>query len=175
MPVLLEALKDGDGLALMWAADAVRTIGPAGKNAVPLLIPLLGHENGYVQNSAAKALGSIGPDAAAAVPALVDALRLREGYRPCAVDAAEALWNINQHPRAIPALIELLRADNGAVPAAEALGRIGPAAHEAIPALRDGAKNPNPEVRRAAIEALRKVSGDMSLKSPYRNCIRHQT
>jgi len=43
---------------------------------------------------------------------------------------------------------------NGVVAAAEALGRIGPAAREAIPALRRIARNPNPEIRRAAAEAL---------------------
>ena len=120
MPVLLAALKDGRGTTLIGVADAVRTLGPAGKSAAPLLVPLLGHDNGYVQESAAKALGSIGPVAAAAVPALLDALPPTGGDRSCAVDAAEALWNINRHPRAIPALIELLKADNAAESAAEA-------------------------------------------------------
>ena len=52
-----------------------------------------------------------------------------------------------------------MRATIVLVPAAEALGRIGSAAGEAIPALRQAAKNPKPEVRTAATAALQKVSG----------------
>jgi HEAT repeat protein len=160
MPVLIEALKNGQYPGM--AAEAIRTIGPPARAAVSELINILRRENGYAQNYAAQALGSIGPSASAAVPALVDALRLRDGSSPCAVDAAEALWSITRHPRAIPVLIELLGTDDGAVPAAEALGRIGPAGRAAISALRTAANCPDPAVRAAANEALRNVSGDKS-------------
>jgi HEAT repeat protein len=163
MPVLLRALADGNYPGL--AAGALGTIGPAAKTAVPALAKVLRQENGYAQNCAAQALGNIGPGAEAAVPALVDALELRDDAYPCAVDAAEALWRINQHPRAIPVLVELLATDNGVLPAAEALGRIGPAAKEALPALREAANNPDPAVRQAVTEALRKVSGQAPAKT----------
>ncbi len=166
MPVLLEALDtDDDTGPLTAAADAVGAIGPAAKAAVPSLIHLLGHEDGHVRNHAARALGSIGPDAEAAVPELIEALKSREGDTPTAVAAAEALWNINHHARAIPALIELLAVEDCTAGAAEALGRIGPAAKEALPALREAAKNPDPEVRQAVTEALRKVSEQAPAKA----------
>lgn len=158
VPVLAEALTNKNWLVQMWAANAVRTVGPAAKTVIPRLIVVFRDDTHYAQNSAARALGALGPEAVAAVPALVEKLRTKEGSDPVAVDAAEALWNINRDARSIPALTKLLAVEDCRVPAAEALGRIGSAAREAVPALRELTKNRDGDIRRAATEALRKLN-----------------
>jgi len=52
------------------AASALRTMGPAAKDAVPALIKALGDEDWVLRQNAAEALGEIGPAAKDALPKL---------------------------------------------------------------------------------------------------------
>jgi HEAT repeat protein len=157
MPILQRTLDDAQSPDLFLAVSAVQDIGPAAKAAVPSLTVLLRHKDPRLRARAAEALGSIGPPAAAAAASLAEAIRPSDGYRAERLAAAEALWHINRHPRAIPVLIDLLKSDADAASAAEALGRIGPAAREAIPALEDALKDSSSYLRPSAAEALRKI------------------
>jgi hypothetical protein len=117
--------------SLQWAAlRAIEAIGPAAKEAVPTILEAL-RKNPRLCYSAAPALGAMGPDAAEAVD---DLLRLLQGgHRTLAGESV---------PRSL---------------ACEALGRIGPLASKAIPALVVATHDRYPAVRRAAREALRRI------------------
>ena len=75
------------------------------------------------------------------------------------VPVANALWKINQHARAIPALISAARDNAGSESfcAAIALGQIGPAAKRATPTLLKLLEHPEQHVRKVAAAALKKV------------------
>jgi HEAT repeat protein len=122
--------------------------------AVPVLLGLLGSDQWDEWQSALRALGNMGPAARGAVPTLLtllgDAERRLEVVRTLGLlGAAEA----------VPHLIGLLGDDRLRPLALEALGRIGPAAREAIPALRQLAGRwGERELQLQAMEALRGVT-----------------
>jgi HEAT repeat protein len=141
---LTQVLRESGGdYGRMLAANALgKVTGSAAAEAVSAVKPALSDVDLSVRSCAAVALGKIGPAAAEAVPELIKALR--DDAR-VAVNAAQALWLIGL--RAVPALIEALGDLDPRVRgcAAGALGKIGPAAAEAVPALigalRDDAPN----------------------------------
>jgi hypothetical protein len=94
-----------------------------------------------------------------ALPALVAAFR--DSDASVRAWAAEAVGNIGEGAAgAVLALIGLLNRDEGARNSAcLALGRIGPAAKAAIPALRRALRDPNPHVREFAARAIQKIEG----------------
>jgi len=78
------------------AADALGSIGPAAKAAVPVLSErlLADGEQVYVLRSIAAALGDIGPEAASALPALQKALAMHR----VTYTAQEAIHKIKKEP-----------------------------------------------------------------------------
>jgi hypothetical protein len=72
------------------------------------------------------------------------------------VNAAVALWKIDRHPQAVPALVEMLRHGNSsqAYAAAAALGQMEKAADAVAPALIEALHAPVADVRRAAARSL---------------------
>jgi HEAT repeat protein len=158
LPVLCTVLESDDGFSPMWAALVITDTGPAAKEAVPSLRKAVKHKNPNVRESAAQALGKIGPPGVDAVPDLV----ARLGDESCEVRsaAAEALWNINQHPRAIPQLIHELKLEPtwGQNYSAEAIGRIGAPAAEAMPLLEKLRYSRDRWVRAAANESLKQLA-----------------
>jgi HEAT repeat protein len=119
------------------AIYSLGAIGAGARDAVPELIRILQdpNENDMMAYSAVEALGSIGDETA--IPALVDAMtssppeRDRMCYR-----ASLALGAIG--PPAVPALSQLLSHENVDVRrhSADALSVIGPAARDALPAIK---------------------------------------
>jgi HEAT repeat protein len=108
----------------------------------------------------ARLLGDCGPAAISTVPALTKLLKDAEGDVRVAV--AEALLKIApeaQSDKALPVLIEALKHPDLLVRrrAAEALGGRGPQAKDALPALRAVAQDPEPEVRQAAADAVKRI------------------
>jgi HEAT repeat protein len=108
----------------------------------------------------AQMLGECGPLARSAVPAL--ARRLKDKQGDVRVAAAEALVKISPEKETEAALAILTgELKNGEVLvrilAAEALGRLGPVAKEAGAALSAALQDPEPEVRQAAGQALKKI------------------
>ncbi len=114
----------------------------------------MGDSNDFVCRNATKALGKIGP---AAVPALIKALRHSDD-RWLRGGAAKSLGRIGTE-EAMPELIEALGDpyDDVRLNAAEALGKIGPAAKQAVPALIETLGDPEHNVRVNAAEALGKI------------------
>lgn len=112
--------------------EAEEELGRIGAPAVPALVELLQARNPFQRSVAARVLGSIGPEAASAVPQLVD--RLDDEF--AAHEVVVALSRIGK-----PAVSRLASAVESGTPTARlhaivTLGRIGPAAREAVPALR---------------------------------------
>jgi hypothetical protein len=102
---------------------------------VPLLTTALRDGDWSVRKRAAESLGRMGPSAKAAVPALF-ALLSSEEDRDAARGALREIDAVG--PEALPALIKALEVDDGRVRyyAVFYLGKLGPAAKEALPALR---------------------------------------
>jgi HEAT repeat protein len=109
----------------------------------------------------AEMLGECGPLARSALPALLK--RLKDKQDDVRVATAEALVKIDPDTHSKEALGVLsgeLKNHDALIRilAAEALGRLGPRAKEAEAALESILKDPEPEVRQAAGQALKKVS-----------------
>ncbi|MCL7426599.1 HEAT repeat domain-containing protein [Streptomyces sp. YS415] len=124
--------------------------------AVPEALRLL--EGGAVEYAVA-ALGAWGSAAREAVPALSRLLDTE-----FAVPAAAALWSVERDASAVlPVLLEELRHFDSRRwgTAAEAVGRMGPAARAALPELRRAARTPGQAERRAtAACALWRIDGE---------------
>lgn len=155
VPVLVQVLENDPSIAHLWAAQEVADIGPEAKEAVPFLRTLLAKSPwpyGVV-----RALGNIGPDAAAAVPDLLERLDSKDG--DVRAYAAGALWRINQHPRAIPAVLQELKnpVDGDNYYAMITAGEIGPPAKAGVPDLLKALSRRKLYVREAAAQALEKV------------------
>jgi HEAT repeat protein len=107
------------------AAWALGRIGPAAETAVPLLMETM-HSKGHVsvRRNSNEALGNLGRAAKPAVPDLLAALADEDAITR--VNAAVALWKIQRHPKALPALAEMLQPGKGpaAYHAAVALGTL---------------------------------------------------
>jgi HEAT repeat protein len=122
---------------------AVLALAKFGPPAVPALSHALGDKQLVnVRLWAAHALGKIGAKAKGAVPKLETALKDPSGL--VRVEAALALWRIDQHKEAVPALTRELKDAGPEVRsgAAEKLGVIGPPAKAAVPGLVEGLKDP---------------------------------
>jgi hypothetical protein len=138
---LLKDLKSANPSTRVTAAMTLGKMGPGAKEAVPGLAEAVGDRDLNVRYYAAEALEAVGPGAKAAVPALIKALDTFPGGSP---------------PLAGP---QRYYADTRSV-AAEALGAIGPGAREAVPALKKALNDPDPSVRTAAAEALKRIKAE---------------
>ncbi len=166
IPILMEYLQTSSANNQTHAMTILAEIGPAGKDAVPLLISVLNRADPYQgrdtsmekrrPEEAAKTLGRIGPEARAAVPALEAALKDPDGG--VRIAAGLALWRIARSELALKALSEsLLDPDqNTRFHAAMALGEIGSAAKSAVPALIEALKN-DPSIRSITAKALGQI------------------
>src|SRR5439155_632848 len=147
VPSLVEALRNGDPRTRPGAAAALGAVGPQAAAAVPALVEALRDGEPGVRLEAADALTRIGQETATAVPVLLAVL-------PKEWRAVDALGRAGA--AAVPPLLERLtaaqsrrRASPSADPAVldpdgeivicavNALGRVGPAALGALPALLD--------------------------------------
>jgi len=142
VPALTKALTDENEHIRDIAATSLRRIGPDAKDAIPALIKLLGDNATF--RTAQDALGSIGkaaiPDLIALFPEPEEGTETKEAksqrwrIRRRAVSVFGAIGAV-----AVPELIEILNSENddglSQDFAAEALGDIGPAAKDAVPAL----------------------------------------
>ncbi len=179
LPTLIRALERDDSYVNDNAAEAVSLLGPRAKSAVPALSAILSRRYGdpfsnyNPRVSAARALSRIGPDAREAIPALIKAttpmkLESDRDSAPrdeldvdAAMSAAEALGAMtSDEDVVVPALIRVLESDGGRnnhrtrEAAARSLGRFGPAARKAVPALKKTVAQNDEWLAYASISAL---------------------
>jgi HEAT repeat protein len=137
VPALAGRLNDREEEVRYEAAWALCGIGPPAKEAFPALTGALSDQAAKVRVAAGSALASIDRDRAdVAVPAMIAALRDKDrGVRGV---AAIVLGKVHSGKESVPALVAALKDDVIYVreDAAEALGAFGPAAKEAVGALK---------------------------------------
>ena len=183
VPALLAGLKHPDGTTREKSAQALGAIQPPATDAVPALLALLKDPEAKVRAAGAQALGGIHADPETVVPALLQLFRSAPAFvanpqpRPCVVNdrSGKARVALMKPGMVSPALNEdsLLRIQ---VAAAEALGKYGPGAKEALPELIAYQQQPSPtdpqkeityrNVRAAIREALPLIAGPA--KAPKR-------
>jgi hypothetical protein len=159
-PQLIAALSDSSAATREAAAGALAQLGRhALSEAVPALVKALTDPEPQVRDLASIALGSMGSKASDAVPALVRSLNDPVDYvRASAADALGAM-GASAGAAVGPLAAKLLTKDQGFVlgSIAYALGDIGPAAKDALPALQQVLMQRR--VESAAAEAILKIEG----------------
>ena len=138
-------------------ADALWAIGPPAAGELAPLADLLRHEDPYVASLAAHNLARSG---VAAMPVLLRVLADRDLDGGALDQTLVALKTMAPaEPSVVPALVRMLQAREpwSRARAAQALGRIGPAAVSARPALEQLYADADPEVRRQVRRALHRA------------------
>jgi HEAT repeat protein len=162
VPAVARLLEDGDLDVEVAAATALERYGPQATDAVTALAQRSTHGDAEIRIAAMRVLVAIGNDAAPALPSVARNLvtqlagisadfdllqpgRTTPGAERAALSAAATLLGAPQ-----PARIR--------VTAAETLGRFGKLAAAAAPVLQQALSDIDPDVRRAASEALLKIT-----------------
>jgi HEAT repeat protein len=163
VPALAERVRDDpDARVRAVAALALGKIGPPAHTAAPALGIALKNENPRVRAAAALALGAIGPceEVRKECPRLV--LALLDGSSEAREAATLSLRELA--PLVVPPLTQGLDHEDRTIRAfaAFALGKIGPKARDALPALREAATDdPDPRVRQAARQAVKQIGWEI--------------
>jgi HEAT repeat protein len=162
--------EDPDPSVRHQAALALVKLAPASRAAVPALAEALDDENPFVRMNAALALFRLREEARPAIPALRHAAR----YPKNQTDLGTFTFSIQEiatlalgrasagRPDAVPALTAALNeadTERMKVIVLRALGDVGAAARPAVPQVRDRLHDRR-EVRTAAAEALRQITGE---------------
>lgn len=148
-----------------YAEAALRKSGP---EAIPALTEALAAEETAVRLKAARILGCLGESAAEAAPALNAALHDKD--KDVRLAAAKSLWAVAKEAEAVVSVMVQLLAEGAAASAdageprrqflqavIEALGRMGPPAKAAVPALRRLLKDKNRHVAESAQNTLKMI------------------
>lgn len=154
VPQLVQIAKarEKDVTVRIHALDVLRQLGSDAKETVPALIEILkaADEDIAVKSSACFALGAIGPEGKQAVPALISALG-QKGMGSGWANESASLQNGQLLQESASFHMRLF------VPAARALGKIGPGAQAAVPALLQALKDEDNDVREEARKALQRI------------------
>jgi len=179
VPELIEALEDEDINLRNQAVDALRCIGPEAKAAVPQLIKILkDSDNGFsIKYATIRALGKIGAEPEKAVPELIKAFDDNEAHIGRIVAEALGGFTGKMGPDETKAALAMLitglkrKEDYVVSQVIDTLGKMGPEAKAAIPAL-EALRDSKPDARwgefltnqirreaGAAVEAIAKTRG----------------
>jgi HEAT repeat protein len=157
--VLLGGLKHADVIVRLCCLAGLECLLPQDRDLIEHYIEALGDRAWEVRGAAALTLRGVGPPAQEAVPALARLLDdERQEVRRCVL---MALLKIGPAASAMSRLVKLITNESDPPGdrkwAAVLLGRIGPGAGDAIPALVNSLEDEDPEVRTAVIEALGEI------------------
>jgi len=169
IPALTEAMRGTNIVLCRLAAKALSQIGLP---AIPALIAHLQHADPFVRGEAALAIGWIGPAAKSAAPYLGQMVRaksrhsLRDTPPPASHLDRGSLPTAEEPEDSSNSLTPLTPSTDPSSPdetcrvyAAQALGRIGPAAASVVPELRIAVRTGHDALRQAAQQALRNIQG----------------
>jgi HEAT repeat protein len=157
MAGLRSSLTDKHPRVREAAARALRDIGEDSSYLLRELTDSLGDQDSQVQTAAIEALISVGPTANVALPRLVELLTNVDVH--VRVQAAEAVWKVGKRPElAVPVLRRALHDATARRAALLMLAELGPPASDTLPDLRLALKDPDPETRVLAADAVWKVS-----------------
>ncbi|MFO0825946.1 MAG: HEAT repeat domain-containing protein [Gemmataceae bacterium] len=166
LPALRNAMKDDAAQIAFWATVAVCRLDPTAET-VAAIASYLGDPNPVIREDAVVVLGSLGATAKPAVPKLT--VLLNEAGHYAKLAAAVALWKIEQHPLALPAVVELLQSPDRRVreqAAVEIGGTFGPDARSATSAIVKRLFDPFAAVRSTSAEAIGRVGPGASKAAP---------
>jgi HEAT repeat protein len=154
LPAVRELLKDQPLTVRFRAALVMWKVGGEAAQAVPVMADMLSEPNRGLRLRAAQTLVQFGPAAEPAAPALVQRLTDKDdGVRFQVGMALEQLGNA-----AIPALTKGAEAGSPVRrESIDVLGRLGPRAADAVPAMTAALKDDDPKTRTAAAAALWRV------------------
>lgn len=174
LPELEIRFRDPCITVSIWAGAAVAAIAP--ERAPPLIDEILQAiphwpDSGW-KSAAFKALGKLGPAARKAVPLLIKQALLESpkkphvDFRPSRWRALDALDSIGFEAGDLRPLIEAIEdPDHGRrLRAAQALGRLGPAARCAAPTLQAALEERGSGPRQAARWALRQIEPQLAAR-----------
>jgi HEAT repeat protein len=163
VPSLAEAMRGTNIVLCRLASKALSQIGPP---ALATLIAHLQHADPFVRGESALAIGWIGVAARSAVPFLARIIRGPEPALLCTPTppsltptALPVPGSATLTPQQIEEGAGLSADVNCRIFAAQALGRIGPAASGALSDLREAANYGPDAVRQAALQAIRLIQG----------------
>ena len=157
MPDLIRGLRSPLPDVRSRSARSLGRLGALARDAMPLLVQVLGDAESAVRESAAQALGQMGPES---LPHLVRMLNHPDKYV-----RRNAVWALGKlGPAALPAAPALCQALRDADPrvasgAAQSLGGLGPDAGESVPALTEAMRGTNIVLCRLASKALSQIGG----------------
>ena len=153
---------------------AAKALSQIGSPALSTLITHLQHSDPFVRGESAMAIGWMGPLARSAVPFLMELVRgprsspartpppVSFSSGPAKKPAGSGIWIADSDtitPTQTPAPESATTEDSCRAYAAQALGRIGPAAAPALPDLHDAARTGPEPVRTMAQQAIRLIEG----------------
>ena len=121
-------------------------------------IEMLNDEDPNRKFAAIKAIGEIGPEAREAIPVLVETIRQTRNRDKRMLLACNHVL-IGMGKEIVPHMISLLKDDNWEMRRGSAwmLGKLGPDAKDAIPALTEALNDPSEAVRTKAAVSLKKI------------------
>jgi HEAT repeat protein len=148
--------------------NMVTRLGPAAAKLAPALIELLRTERNLpMRQQLVPPLGRIGPAAKAAAPLLVELLKEPDQYlRQVTLTALQNIGGADPKTL-VPALLPLLRDRQTTFyhpQVMDLLGKQGPAAAEAVPALLEELKRPEVQMQPAAAAALARIDLERARK-----------
>jgi HEAT repeat protein len=151
---LAKCVVDSDREVRYFSIEALGKLEAAGKLGLSALKSALQDAEPRVRLAAALAVARIDPQDRSFMPTIVSSMREGDGntLREVGVMGPSATW-------AVPTLVELVSSPlpQVRVLAAHDLGRIGPGASSALPALQGAMQDSNPAVKRAAEEASKLI------------------
>jgi HEAT repeat protein len=174
VPALARALGDREPLVRVLAAEALGKVGAGDRRAVAALAQALRDPERLVRLQAAISLADADPHHPACVPALASGLAdlqllaYLKALGPAAREVFAPLLTGHvgtgsfQAVRSTVSDLEMIRRWNSHERecVAQALGRIGPPAKAAVPALRAALRAPHATLREDAAQALEKIMGE---------------
>jgi HEAT repeat protein len=156
VPKLIPLLKDQDLGVRRAAVQALSRIGAAARPATEALAELTRDKNILVRLESLTALEQIRPDPRRVEPVAVEALK--DGNVHVRIRAASLLFAVApKHADILPSALELLKQPASRHAALDLIGRMGPAAAGAVPALTKMLADRDTNVRRQAIPALGRI------------------
>ena len=171
VPLLREKLKGQDIFGRIEALRVLNKMGTKAKPALPEIIAVLkDNRDDEAMRLAGEILSKFGSESAVAIPVFIEFMNSK--YRNYQDYSANMLSKIGVP--AIPALVDRLK--NGETDtkeaAATALGKIGPAAKDAIPALIETTKTVgNHYVKQAAVRAIMLIDPAVKENSDIKKAI----
>jgi HEAT repeat protein len=156
-PQLIESLKKGNPTIRINSAVALGKIGPEiGEAGFEALLDAIQDKLHPVRAEAINALGKLGDLAKRAVPTLRPLMKKPE--LSVRSEVALAIWKLSGDVAStLPILIAELNEDTDPFVAAAAIGQMGPAAKDAVPALIAHLKSEDPDLRLSAATTLAEI------------------